>query len=84
MSIDPNLDPIDSEDDLFEHFNFVVDKGQQLLRIDKYLLLKISNASRSKIQVGIEAGSVKVNNLSIKLIKLLKSILMMKQIKICK
>lgn len=66
MSIDPNLDPIDSEDDLFEHFNFVVDKGQQLLRIDKYLLLKISNASRSKIQVGIEAGSVKVNNLLIK------------------
>ena len=60
------LDPIDSEDDLFEHFNFVVDKGQQLLRIDKYLLLKISNASRSKIQVGIEAGSVKVNNLLIK------------------
>ena len=66
MSIDPTLDPIDSEDDLFEHFNFVVDKGQQLLRIDKYLLLKISNASRSKIQVGIEAGSVKVNNLQIK------------------
>ena len=60
------LDPIDSEDDLFEHFNFVVDKGQQLLRIDKYLLLKISNASRSKIQVGIEAGSVRVNNLLIK------------------
>jgi 23S rRNA pseudouridine1911/1915/1917 synthase len=66
MSIDPMLDPIDSEDDLFEHFNFVVDKGQQLLRIDKYLLLKISNASRSKIQVGIEAGSVRVNNLLIK------------------
>ena len=66
MSIDPTLDPIDSEDDLFEHFNFVVDKGQQLLRIDKYLLLKISNASRSKIQVGIEAGSVRVNNLQVK------------------
>ena len=43
-----------------------MDKGQQLLRIDKYLLLKISNASRSKIQVGIEAGSVKVNQLQIK------------------
>lgn len=51
---------------MFEHFNFVVDKGQQLLRIDKYLLLKISNASRSKIQVGIEAGSVRVNNLQVK------------------
>ena len=40
MSIDPEIDPIESEDDLFEHYNFVVDKGQQLLRIDKYLLLK--------------------------------------------
>jgi 23S rRNA pseudouridine1911/1915/1917 synthase len=61
MSIDEELDPVESEDDLFEHFNFVVDKGQQLLRIDKYLQLKISNSSRSKIQLGIDAGSVKVN-----------------------
>ena len=45
MSIDDELDPIESEDDLFEHFSFVVDKGQQLLRIDKYLQLKISNFS---------------------------------------
>ncbi|MCZ2480268.1 RluA family pseudouridine synthase [Aquirufa nivalisilvae] len=66
MSIDNEIDPIESEDDLFEHFNFTVDKGQQLLRIDKYLLLKISNATRSKIQSGIEAGSVKVNGLNIK------------------
>lgn len=66
MSIDNEIDPIESEDDLFEHFNFTVDKGQQLLRIDKYLLLKISNATRSKIQSGIEAGSVKVNGLHIK------------------
>ncbi len=61
MSIENELDAIESEDDLFEHFSFVVDKGQQLLRIDKYLLLKISNSSRSKIQIGIEAGAVKVN-----------------------
>ena len=66
MSIDPEIDPIESEDDLFEHFNFIVDKGQQLLRIDKYLLLKIANSSRSKIQTGIEAGAVKVNNQPIK------------------
>ncbi len=66
MSIDPEIDPIESEDDLFEHFNFVVDKGQQLLRIDKYLLLKIANSSRSKIQTGIEAGAVKVNNQLVK------------------
>jgi 23S rRNA pseudouridine1911/1915/1917 synthase len=66
MSIEPEIDPIESEDDLFEHFNFIVDKGQQLLRIDKYLLLKIANSSRSKIQAGIENGAVKVNDEQIK------------------
>ena len=66
MSIDNEIDPIESEDDLFEHFNFVVDKGQQLVRIDKYLQLKISNSSRSKIQAGIECGSVKINGNLIK------------------
>ena len=66
MSIDNEIDPIESEDDLFEHFNFIVDKGQQLMRIDKYLQLKISNSSRSKIQTGIELGLVKLNGLLIK------------------
>jgi 23S rRNA pseudouridine1911/1915/1917 synthase len=66
MSIDEELDPVESEDDLFEHFNFIVDKGQQLLRIDKYLQLKISNFSRSKIQTGIENGSVRINGIVIK------------------
>ena len=63
MSIDPEMNALESdeEDDLFEHFNFTVDKGQQLLRIDKYLMIKIAGSSRNKIQVGIDAGSVKVN-----------------------
>jgi 23S rRNA pseudouridine1911/1915/1917 synthase len=57
MSIDPEMNAPDSEeeDDLFEHFNFTVDKGQQLLRIDKYLMIKIAGTSRNKIQVGIDA-----------------------------
>lgn len=66
MSILPEIDPLESEDDLFEHFHFVVDKGQQLLRIDKYLQLKVANSSRSRIQSGIDAGSVKVNGNLIK------------------
>ena len=43
MSIDPEMNALESdeEDDLFEHFNFTVDKGQQLLRIDKYLMIKM-------------------------------------------
>jgi 23S rRNA pseudouridine1911/1915/1917 synthase len=66
MSIDQEIDQLESEDDLFEHYNFVVDKGQQLMRIDLYLLLKISNTSRSRIQTGILAGSVRVNGILIK------------------
>jgi 23S rRNA pseudouridine1911/1915/1917 synthase len=66
MSIDQEIDQLESEDDLFEHYNFVVDKGQQLMRIDLYLLLKISNTSRSRIQTGISAGAVRVNDILIK------------------
>jgi 23S rRNA pseudouridine1911/1915/1917 synthase len=62
MSIDQEIDQLESEDDLFEHYNFTVDKGQQLMRIDLYLLLKISNTSRSRIQTGILAGAVRVNS----------------------
>ncbi len=66
MSIDQEIDQLESEDDLFEHYNFIVDKGQQLMRIDLYLLLKISNTSRSRIQTGISAGAVRVNGNLIK------------------
>ena len=48
----------DEEQDLFEHFNIVVDKGQSLLRIDKFLMHRIENASRNRIQNAIDAGNV--------------------------
>lgn len=52
----------DSEDqELYEHFRIVVDKGQSLLRLDKFLMHRIENASRNRIQHAIEAGSVLVN-----------------------
>mgnify|MGYP006175200465 FL=1 len=57
----------DKEDsDFYEHFNLVVDKGQSLIRIDKFLMLRIENASRSKIQHAIEADNVLVNEKPIK------------------
>jgi len=41
----------DENTELYEHFRFVVDKGQSLLRIDKYLAgTKMENASRTRIQ----------------------------------
>lgn len=52
--------------EMFEHFRIEVDKGQTLLRIDKFLMNRIENASRSKIQHGIEAGTVLVNDKTIK------------------
>lgn len=52
---------IQEEDDLFEHYRIVADKGQSLMRLDKYLSLHIANASRTKIQNGIDAEAVKVN-----------------------
>ncbi|MFN0290889.1 RluA family pseudouridine synthase [Pedobacter helvus] len=56
----------DEEQDLFEHFNIVVDKGQSLLRIDKFLMHRIENASRNRIQNAIDAGNVLVNKQQVK------------------
>lgn len=52
--------------ELYEHFNFNVDKGQTLLRIDKYLVNRIENASRSKIQSAASAGNILVNGIAVK------------------
>ena len=53
-------------DELYEHFSFKVDKGQKPLRIDKFLMNRIENASRNKIQLAAKNGSIKVNNISVK------------------
>ena len=46
---------------LFEHFSFLVDKGQTPLRIDKYLMNFVENATRTKIQAAAKNGSIEVN-----------------------
>ncbi len=52
--------------ELYEHYRFSVDKGQSLLRIDKFLFHKIENASRTKIQSAANAGNILVNSKSVK------------------
>jgi len=52
--------------ELFEHFRFIADKGQGLLRIDKFLQARVENASRSKIQIAAENGSILVNEKPVK------------------
>lgn len=54
------------EQDLYEHLRIVVDKGQALLRIDKFLMHRVENASRNRIQNAIEAGNVLVNDNPVK------------------
>lgn len=49
------------EQDLYEHLRIVVDKGQAPLRIDKFLMHRVENASRNRIQNAIEAENVLVN-----------------------
>ena len=48
MDTDPNTDFNENEQgELYEHYRFDVDKGQGLLRIDKYLFNKLENISRN-------------------------------------
>lgn len=57
---------LNEEQELYEHLRLVVDKGQGLLRIDKFLMNRIENASRTKIQAAADAGSVLVNEKPVK------------------
>jgi 23S rRNA pseudouridine1911/1915/1917 synthase len=52
--------------ELFEHHRIVADKGQGLLRIDKFLFNRLEHVSRNKIQMAIRAGNVQVNNMTVK------------------
>ena len=51
---------------LFEHFSFTVDNGQSPLRIDKYLMNFVENATRTKIQAAAKNGSIQVNGVIVK------------------
>ncbi len=55
----------DSEE-LFEHYNYVADPGQEKLRIDKFLIDRIPNTSRNKIQIAAHNGNILVNKQAIK------------------
>ncbi|MDR2840802.1 MAG: RluA family pseudouridine synthase [Paludibacter sp.] len=56
----------ETNDNLFERYRFVVDKGQSMLRIDKYLTDKMANVSRNRIQDAAEAGCIRVNDAVVK------------------
>lgn len=56
----------ETEQELFEHFRFVVDAGQSTMRIDKFLSSRIENTSRTRIQGAANAGNILVNDQTVK------------------
>ncbi|WP_036383079.1 RluA family pseudouridine synthase [Muricauda sp. MAR_2010_75] len=55
-----------SQDELFEHYRFVASKGQEPLRVDKFLMNFIENATRNKIQQAAKEGHIWVNGSIVK------------------
>jgi 23S rRNA pseudouridine1911/1915/1917 synthase len=60
-----NITEQDNEE-LYEKLSIIIDKGQEPLRIDKFLMQRIEGATRNKIQQGIDDEMVLVNDKPIK------------------
>ena len=56
----------DSSDEMYEHHRIEADSGQNLLRVDKFLMTRLPNASRTKIQDAADAGNIRVNDKPVK------------------
>ncbi len=57
---------VDDARELYEHFRFVADKGQALLRVDKFLTERLQNSSRNRVQQAADAGCILVNGCPVK------------------
>ena len=60
------LDYFEEDAELFEHHRIEIDPKQELLRIDKFLMDRLPNVTRNKVQNGIKDGYVKVNDAPVK------------------
>ncbi|KAF5272515.1 hypothetical protein FQR65_LT17365 [Abscondita terminalis] len=57
---------VPADEDLFEHYRFEAGKGQQPLRVDKFLMNLVENATRNKIQQAAANGNIFVNDVPVK------------------
>lgn len=55
-----------TSEELYEHYRFKADPGQETLRIDKFLMDRIPNTSRNKIQIAAKNGNILVNDQKVK------------------
>lgn len=68
---DDLLDELDEEsggqqDELYEHFALTVDRGQTMMRIDKFLTCRMEHCSRNRIQSAADCGNILVNGTAVK------------------
>ena len=66
MSTDTNPEEKEQQEELFEHYRFEADKGQNPLRVDKFLNNFLEGTSRNRIQIAAKAGSIHVNETPVK------------------
>ena len=67
ISLNYNEEDLEAEDQqLYEHFRFVVDQGQEAVRIDRYMFEKMQHSSRNRIQKAAQAGFIHVNDKPVK------------------
>ena len=67
---DDDMQPVEGEDEtpqqLYEHYRFVADRGQTLLRVDKFLVDRMTGATRNRIQMAADAGCIMANGHPVK------------------
>lgn len=54
------------DEQLYEHFRFVADRGQSQIRVDKFVTDRLEKSSRNRVQMAISAGFVLVNGVTVK------------------
>ncbi len=55
-----------AEEEMYEHFRLIADKGQEPVRIDKFIASHQEDTSRSRVQQAIKLGYVRVNDVPVK------------------
>ncbi len=66
MQDNPSNDNEEQDDELYEHYSFTAGKGQEPLRVDKFLMNFIEKATRNKIQKAAKNGNIHVNGEAVK------------------
>ena len=52
---------VEDGDEMYEHFAVTVDKGQSMMRLDKFLVTRLENTSRNRIQAAADGQNILVN-----------------------